>query len=192
MSHALLLPGLHYGPSAPLLAYASEVVGRRGATVHLHTWSPDPPGVFSPAIEAWIQTQVTTALDGLATTGDAPPLVIGKSLGTNAAGLAADRKLPAVWLTPLLHLPWVVDAMRRAGAPMLLVGGTADRSWDSAIANDLSPYVVEVPDADHGLMVPGPVVDSVAVLARVVVAIEEFLDTVGWPTGKHDQPSDRS
>ncbi|MGW4296911.1 hypothetical protein ACWEH1_28295 [Micromonospora chersina] len=40
---------------------------------------------------------------------DGRPLLIGRSLGTDAAAIAAQRSLPAVWLTPLLTLPWVAD-----------------------------------------------------------------------------------
>ena len=53
-------------------------------------------------------------------------VLIGKSLGTYAAALAAERGLPAIWLTPLLTSDWVVDGLRRSTAPFLLVGGTAD------------------------------------------------------------------
>lgn len=45
-----------------------------------------------------------------------------------------------------------------------------------------TPHVLEVVDADHGMYVPGPLVDSIDVLGRVVVAVEEFLDAVGWPS----------
>jgi hypothetical protein len=31
------------------------------------------------------------------------------------------------------------------------------------------------------MYVPGPLTDSVAVLGRVVVAVEEYLDAIGWP-----------
>jgi hypothetical protein len=68
----------------------------------------------------------------------------------------------------------------RASAPFLLVGGTADEWWDGALAGRLSPYVLEVEDADHALGVPGPLTGSIAVLGRMVVAVQEFLDAIGW------------
>ena len=43
--------------------------------------------------------------------------VVGKSLGSLAADLAADRGLPAVWLTPLLGAEHVVRAVARTTAP---------------------------------------------------------------------------
>ena len=82
-------------------------------------------------------------------TGSTAPF--GKSLGTLAASLAADRNLPAIWLTPLLDLPWVIEALARAQAPFLLVGGTADQTWNSKAAHELTTHVLEVRGADHGL-----------------------------------------
>jgi pimeloyl-ACP methyl ester carboxylesterase len=75
----------------------------------------------------------------------------------------------------------VAAALRRAAAPFLLVGGTADAVWDSALARRLSPHVLEVDGADHGMYVPGPLTSSIAVLGQVVAAVEEFLDEIGWP-----------
>ena len=178
MADAVVLPGSSYGVGAPLPLYAGDVAEQRGARVHRHDWTgPRPADVFAPAVEDWVRAQATPLLDGLA----GPPLLIGKSLGTNAAALAAERDLPAVWLTPVLTVPWIPAALHRATAPFLLVGGTADRYWDGPLANRLTPYVLQVPAADHGMYVPGPLIDSIAVLARIVVAVDEFLDAIGWP-----------
>ncbi|GAA0247048.1 alpha/beta hydrolase [Cryptosporangium japonicum] len=171
MADAVVIPGRAFGPGAPLPMYAGDVAGRRGARVHRHDWSETPP-VSTPV--SWVRAQISPLLGGA-------PLLIGKSLGTLAAPLAAERSLPAVWLTPLLTTPEVVDALERASAPFLLVGGTADSAWDGAVARRLTPHVVEVADADHGMYVPGPLADSIAVLGRVAEAVEAFLATIRWP-----------
>jgi len=106
--------------------YAAAVVERRDATVHQHSWSRQPAKPFEPGIERWVCDDIGPLLD----TVGGSPLLIGKSLGTNAATLAADRCLPAVWLTPILTVPWVAAALGRATAPFLVVGGTADAMWD--------------------------------------------------------------
>ena len=158
--------------------YAGDVAEQRGAKVHRHVWGGTPPPLSSGvAVQDWVRGEVGPVLAGLS----GQPLLIGKSLGSFAAVLAAERSLPAVWLTPVLSLPWVPAALERATAPFLLVGGTADKLWDGASARRLSPYVVEVPAADHGMYVPGPLTDTIAVLARIVVAVDEFLDEIGWP-----------
>jgi pimeloyl-ACP methyl ester carboxylesterase len=177
MADVLVLPGGKFGPAAPLLMYAADVAERRGAAVHRHSWSREFPPPFEPEIEDWVRGEAAPVVETLGGT----PLLIAKSLGTHAATLAAERALPAVWLTPILTVPWVRAALDRATAPFLLVGGTADRVWDSALARRLTPHLLEVPDADHGMYVPGPLTDSVAVLATVVRAVEAFLDAIGWP-----------
>ena len=177
MPDAVILPGRLYGPAAPLLMYTGDVAERRGATPHRHWWSREPPDPFEAGIEAWVRDEAVPVLDSVG----GSPFLVGTSLGTNAAGLAAERSLPAVWLTPVLTVPWIVAGLRRATAPVLLIGGTADRVWDGALARRLSPHVFEVEGADHGMYVPGPLPDSIEVLGRVVVAVEEFLDTIDWP-----------
>jgi hypothetical protein len=183
MADVVVLPGRMFGAGAPLLLYGAEVAARRGGTVHRHEWAGEGPMPFDPAVEGWVADQVGPLLDGLEGRDGpgASPLVIAKSLGTHAAPLAADRGLPAVWLTPLLEAPWVAAALGRATAPSLLVGGGANSSWDGALARRLSAHVLEIPDADHGLSVPGPLTDTIAVLARVVEAIDAFLERIGWP-----------
>ena len=102
--------------------------------------------------------------------------MIGKSLGSLAAPLVADRGLAAVWFTPLLTDELTVAALRRATGPCLLVGGTADQFWDGKTARTLTPDVVEIQDADHRMFVPGPLAASAAVLGQVITAVEDFLD----------------
>ncbi|MHA6623286.1 hypothetical protein [Pseudonocardia sp. DLS-67] len=177
MADAVVVPGGKFGPAAGLLLYAGSVAERRGAGVHRHSWSGEPPDPFAQEIEGWVRAEVTGLLDRVG----GRPLLIAKSLGANAAALAAERGLPAVWLTPVLTVPWIAAALARATAPFLLVGGTADALWDGALARRLSPYVLEVEGAGHGMQVPGPVLDTVAVLGRVVSEMEEFLDAIGWP-----------
>jgi hypothetical protein len=157
--------------------YAAAVAERRGVTVHRHSWSQQPPEPFEPNVEGWVCDQVAPLVE----TVGGSPLLIAKSLGTYAATLAAERSLPAVWLTPILTMPWVRAALGRATAPFLLVGGTADAMWDGALARRLSPYVLEVEGADHGMYVPGPIADSIAVLGRVVTTMERFFSVIGWP-----------
>jgi hypothetical protein len=170
MADVVVIPGGAFGPAAGMLQYAGAVAEGRGATVHRHWWSRPP----SDPVGDWVSDELSPLLG-------TRPLLIGKSLGTNAARLAADHHLPAVWLTPLLTDPWVVDGLSRATAPCLLIGGTSDPFWDSDRARALCPHVLEIPAADHGLQVPGPVSDSIAVLARVVAAIDDFLAEIAWP-----------
>jgi hypothetical protein len=56
-------------------------------------------------------------------------------------------------------------------------------SWHALMGSRrLSRHVLRVEGADHGLYVPCPLSDSIEVLGHVVVAVEEFLDTINWAT----------
>lgn len=164
---AVLVPGRGYDTRGPLFAYVGEALRRLGFDVHEVTWQP-PRDLGVDRAAGWVAEQVRPVLAD----GD---LLVGKSLGSLAAPLAADLGLRSVWLTPLLNNPDVVEALGRAGAPCLLVGGTADPSWDGEVARRLSPHVLEVPEADHSMLVPGPLARSAEALGRVCTAVEEFV-----------------
>jgi hypothetical protein len=174
---ALVIPGVGYSPARPLLHFATAALLQHGWTVQELWWRvPDAIGRLTPAERtSWVAEQVGDAVDA---EGGACRLLVGKSLGTLAAGLAADRSLPAVWLTPLLTLPEVVEPLRRATAPTLLVGGTGDGLWDGQVAAGLPHEVLEIPAADHSLEMDGDVVGSAAVLGRVVAAVDGFIARV--------------
>jgi pimeloyl-ACP methyl ester carboxylesterase len=164
--------------------YPCDAAENRGATIHPVWWTVDGDPLDIPTSHRahWVVDQVRPALSGLDR-----PLLIGKSLGTHGAILAAELSLPAVWVTPLIAPgKWygdsVTSALRQATAPVLLIGGTADPSWDGDLARSLTPHVFEAEGADHGLYVPGPLAGSAAVLGRMVTAVEQFLDEVIWPS----------
>jgi hypothetical protein len=154
--------------------YAADAAEARGARIRRLDWNPpyDPSVLHPHDAGPWVTAQIGPVAGR--------PLLIGKSLGTHAAGIAAESALPAVWLTPILTANSVVDALRRATAPALLVGGTADPLWQGSLARELSDHVLEVDGADHGMYVPGRLAASAAVLGRVATAIENFLDDVVW------------
>jgi hypothetical protein len=186
---AVIIPGRFMGPYQPLLFYAGLAVRARGASVEPIDWQPPSstgPSGDAAVRKAWVLSQIAPVLDRLPGT----PLVVGKSLGTYAAELAAQRGLPAIWYTPLLLDDLVVASLRAATAPFLLIGGTADTmAWDGALARSLTPYVWEVPDADHGLIVPAGLAAAAAVLGEVTTAAERFLDEVVWRVRDHPAPA---
>ena len=160
--------------------FATDAAIARGAEPKLLWWQDLDTLRAVPANEigAHIAAQIAPHVAGR---DPANTLLVAKSLGTHGATVAADNYLPAVWLTPLLTSDWVIDGLRRSTAPFLLVGGTADSFWDSALAHELSPHVLEIDGADHGMYVPGRLAASAAVLGEVATAVEDFLDQVVWP-----------
>lgn len=177
---AVLAPGARYSTDGPLLMYPGLAVERRGGHVHHLSW--EVPDFASEDHErGWVIAQVTAAIDvTVAAAGVAAPVVIGKSLASLSAPVVADRGLAAIWLTPVLTDEPTVSALRAAQGPCLLVGGTADQLWDGRTARLITPYVLEIEDADHGMLVPGALSASAAVLGRVITAVEDFLDHVAW------------
>src|SRR6516225_607579 len=123
---AILAPGANYGADGPLLMYAGLAVQRRGGRTHPIAWELSGASDFS-ALRGRVVSQVQSAIDEMMAATGAAPVVIGKSLGSLAAPLVADRGLAAVWFTPLLTDEPTVAALRRATGPCLLVGGTADQ-----------------------------------------------------------------
>ncbi|MBO0847688.1 MAG: alpha/beta hydrolase [Nocardioides sp.] len=173
---AVVVPGRGYPPAAPLSFFAGFVLLRHGWSVRQVWWDPPDPESDEETME-WVRGQVENALP---TAGRV--LIVGKSLGTLSAPVAAERGHPAVWFTPILGLPAIADALAANPAPQLLVGGTADALWDSAVARDLAGrgcVVLEVPDADHVLMAPGDPVRGVEMHVEVVRTLDVWLAGLG-------------
>jgi hypothetical protein len=167
---AVILPGVRYFSQAPLLWFAREAAQAAG-------WSALELSERAPAGEepfAWMHDRAARALDAA---GDGTVAVIGKSLGSAAAPLAAERGLPAVWLTPLMVRPEVAVAIREAAAPALLVGSTADPTW----AGGQQPVgdaaeVLEFEGLDHSLQAERDPLASLDVLRQVTERIRAFLE----------------
>ncbi|NIL43226.1 alpha/beta hydrolase [Salinispora arenicola] len=174
----VIVPGIGYGPQAPLLDLARKALCDRGASVETVNWTV-PSGLLDVGPEPFVRAHVSAALHRSASAAPAVrPVIIAKSLGTYAAILAAERQLPAIWLTPLLHTEAIAEAIGRNPAPALLVGGTGDRSWLPDIAAATSKRVVTIADGDHGLRPPGPLRAYTQALGDVGTAIEEFLSAL--------------
>jgi hypothetical protein len=166
----VVAPGRLFGPFAPLLMYVSLVFQARDGEIAPVSWEPP-----DDARADWVRGQVLPVVDRHRAT-----VLVGKSLGSYATTIAAERGLPGIWLTPLLLDATVVGALRAASAPQLLIGGTGDKlAWDGDVARELSPHVLEVDGADHGMLIPGePLARSAEVLGRVASAVEHFADHV--------------
>jgi hypothetical protein len=164
---AVLLPGVRYFSQAPLLWFAREAAQARGwSVVEVDERAPDDQEPFE-----WMRGQAQRALEAAA--GAELTVVIGKSLGSAAAPMVSG---PAVWLTPLLIRPEVVEALGSAGAPALLVGSTADPTWsDGTVPDNPALEVLELDGLDHSLQVSGDPAASLDVLRTVTDRVGSFL-----------------
>jgi len=171
MLAGVIVPGRGYGPQAPLLDLAHEALRDREAAIETIEWTV-PAGLLEIGPEPFVRAHVAAALHRLT---KATPVIIAKSLGTHAAVLAAERELPAIWLTPLLHLEPIAEAIARNPAPALLIGGTADASWIPQTAAATNKTIVTIDGGDHGLRPPGPLRAYTNALGDVGTAMETFL-----------------
>ena len=167
---AVLLPGQHYPATMPLLTFAGRAAAQRGWRVRAVSWQA-PQLDIQEAI-AWVGSELQHAIGDF----NGRVLVIAKSLGTCSAVYASQLGYDAIWLTPLLHVPDVVAAMARNSGRQLLVGGTEDPAWDSAIARTIGGDIFQVDGADHGMFVPDAV-RSAELHADVARAIDQWLLT---------------
>jgi hypothetical protein len=169
----VVLPGIVYFSQAPLLWFARAAAQAEGWSVlELTERAPRDEEPFT-----WMRDRATRAVDAA---GADTVAVIGKSLASAAAPLAAERGLPAVWLTPLLDRPEVVGALEAATAPALLVGSPADPTWgEGAVPEGVSLEVLELEGLDHSLQVDGDPLASLDVLRGVTERIGEFLGRIG-------------
>lgn len=168
---AVLLPGQTYPTTMPLLTFAGHAVRQRGWRVRAVSWIA--PELDPTSTIDWVGTQLELAIGDY----EGPVLVVGKSLGTCGADYASQRGWPAIWLTPLLHMPEVVAAMTRNPGRQLLVGGTQDPAWDVDTAHKISSDVLQVEGADHG-MFTHDAVRSAEFHVDVTRAIAQWLDVV--------------
>lgn len=162
----VVLPGRGYHPDKPLLAVAAQVAVDLRWRVRQVWW--EAPDDASPA---WAERELAAAVQEY----DGPIRVLAKSIGSFAAPAVAASSYPACWLTPLLGQPAIVDGIRANPAAQLVVGGTADSLWDSAVAATLPGEVLELPGANHSLVVKGRRNATASAHAEFVRALTRWL-----------------
>jgi len=176
LSWVVLLPGAAYSAQAPLLWFArrASMDAGRNVLAVVDTYDREQDAV------AWVEERTEAAL-AFVRDRDPRPALIGKSLTSLAAAIAAREGLPAIWLTPLIAAGHeltssVVAGLEAGSAPRLLVGGTADPSWDGTVARSFADAeIVELDRADHGLEV-ADIAASAANLTTVAESIRSFLE----------------
>ena len=165
---ALVLPGRGYGHDHPGLYYTRMALSGRGWRVNPITWDNLPADP-----QTWPDYVLDVAREAMAAAR--PALVVGKSLGSLAMPLAAERGVDGVWLTPLLEVPAVARAAAQLSSRSVLVGGTADPSWDGEVARAAAAAcgyeVLELDGADHCLDVADDPLASIESVRAVVTAV---------------------
>ena len=169
----VILPGARYLPFAPLLWFAREVALARGWSV-LEVWDEYRDRSEDPS--RWVFDRAEAALRH---GGDAGRALVTKSISSRAVTTAAEMGLPGIWLTPLLHDAEIATGFEQVSAPALLVGGTADESWDGELARRAGHEVLELEGANHALQIEADPLASIDALRRVVERMDAFVAALG-------------
>lgn len=171
----IVLPGAFYPVTAPLLWFAREAALSAGCSV----LAVDDRYDRNTEPLRWVEERARAAIDHVG--ADTRPLIVAKSITSLASSLGAELSLPGIWLTPLINAGGtsvsapVMAGLRAGSVPLMLIGGTADPSWDGAVARSLpGAEVLEIVDADHSLQVPGDMDRSLETLRRVASAVRRF------------------
>ncbi len=131
------------------------------------------PDVDDIAKIEWVGSQLIETIGEF----DGRVLVVGKSLGTCSAHYASRHGYDAIWLTPLLHRPDVVEAMTRNAGRQLLIGGSRDPAWDLETARKIGGDVAQIEGGDHG-MFAHDAVRSAELHVEVTRSIDHWLQAL--------------
>lgn len=167
----VVLPGRQYTPDGPLLFFAAQVALTHGWNVRQVWWEASER--FSQDVHeevAWVCAELAAATEDV----DGPVLVVGKSLGTLAGALAAERGYDAAWLTPLLTEPDLAGTLLSYPARQYVVIGEDDPYLSRQVFDALPGERLLVP-GDHVLRVPGDPAAMVASHDRFVRSFDAWL-----------------
>ena len=180
---AILLPGKGYTTSMPLLFYAENLSFYRNWDVLRVNYNYLRLDISGEEIVSRLVADTRAAIEaGLRQGNYSNVVVFGKSLGTiamaNSIDLLANKIARWIWMTPLLKVDEVHQAIQQSGSDSIAVIGTADSQFDSDVVADLAHANVRsvvVKNADHGMGIEGDVPASIAALGTVFSEIDNFL-----------------
>jgi hypothetical protein len=187
---AIIFPGLRYTCDMPLLYYLTQVLLNRGIDVlQLNSdYTIESVKALQPAER--LQVMVTDAQAALEAAfpekGYSSLILAGKSIGTLplamllASGAAAQAA--CIWLTPLLHYPFVVDSALQHSGPSLFVASRADETFEAEsmalLKKQKNIKAILFDEADHSLLIPGDIVKSLVIMEQVVHAYSDFVGSL--------------
>ncbi|NIA67464.1 hypothetical protein HBA54_02560 [Pelagibius litoralis] len=186
---AVLLPGLRYRTSMPLLYYAGALMRDRGADILDVHFVYDGINAFLEASEeeqlAWIAADGRKVFETTVGLGRYDRItVIGKSLGTIAMGWSipdepglSDAAL--VWLTPSVLGTGLLERMRRCPQRSICILGTTDPGYSEDLLPALNwdgMTLAVVPGADHGFDRAEGVVASVEAVREAMEHLSAWVN----------------
>ena len=186
---AVVLPGLHYNCDKPLLYYTSQALAAREMDV-LQIWADyTRPEMGSISQTDQTMRMVSDAQIALQAGIRARPykrlILAGKSIGTLIMAFLLSQEHPqeiaaTIWLTPLLHIPFVSAAIQKTTTPAIIAGGTADTTFDPVNVSSFEKLpnisILRVEGGNHSLEVPLDLKRSLIALSDLV----ELILNLAW------------
>lgn len=185
---AIIFPGLRYSCDMPLLYYLNQVMLNQGIDVLQLNSDYTTEAIKALPPTERLQVMVTDAQAALMTAfpnmGYTNLILAGKSIGTlPLAMLISSGTVPeasCIWITPLLHYPFVVDAALQHAGSSLFIGSKADETFEpenmELIKKKKNVRAIVFNGADHSLLIPGDVLKSLNILDQVVHAYSDFVE----------------
>jgi len=184
---ALILPGLRYTGSMPLLYYSTRMLLNHGLNVLvIDADYTRPTFQATPRLEqaSWMVADAQAALEvGQSDQVNPHLILIGKSIGTLTLAHLLNRGRvtlnASIWITPLLHHPNLVNAAMQCKDPALFVCGAADVTCDPStlehIRTNAAITTFIADGADHSLEVPDDVFRSLQNIIDYLKILDGFL-----------------
>jgi len=183
----VLFPGMRYTCDMPLLHTTTDLLLQHGADVlQLHTDYTGPEFQSASRREQFERLAADAQAGvrvGRKQRNYTDLLLAGKSIGTLAMAylLAKGREdqAAAIWLTPLLHQPDLVETARKHPGPSLFLASTSDQTYDPLAMRSIQEAGIAkaliLEGANHSLEIPGDALHSSELLKQVTQAIDQFL-----------------
>ena len=180
---ALILPGAGYTALGPVIHYPRLWALENGIDTLTVDYRASGKMAWQEATD-YTAACALAVFDAMSADHTYPNvMVIGKSLGTRAMGPLLEqrpalRSATCVWLTPIFADNGMMDVIQRYRPPSLFVVGTDDPSYDeerlgiALQATGGTSLVIE--DANHSLELKNDVRGSLAVIPRLLDALDEL------------------
>lgn len=183
---AIVFPGRNYPCQAPLLRYTTLALLEQKADVLWVNYDRHP-GYDSFSPEELLQCCIEDAEEACSTLLQYKRYefltLIGKSLGTMVMGHMLSEGMfsayvSAVWLTPLLKQPALLEQMQWATISSLYVVGTADEAYDANLMKSVQEktkgQVITIEGANHNLEIGTDVYKSLEAMKQIIQGVQNL------------------
>lgn len=186
---AIFFPGRGYTCAMPVLYYPTRLMIARGADALTIEYNASrAPGFDQLDMEERLRllgNDARNAVEVAMAQRDYQRVVLfGKSLGSLVLAwlLVHEAELlhaTYVWLTPLVRVPFLREAVRRAKPRSLFIAGDADPLFDASAMQDLMKHgdfhLLVLSNANHSLEVEGDLDATLKGMALILHTLDEFL-----------------